>query len=541
MRSHLTLLISALCLLALTACSDFLDEKTHGQLTDQEAYRSENDLYLNAVATLYNHVGGHDDTEGLQGTGRGVYDMNTFCTDEAMMPTRGADWFDGGYWQALFLHRFNDQDAVGDTWKYLFKSITLCNQSLERIDTFATLHGESANLKAWRAEVRALRAMFGFYAMDLYGRIPLLQHSVPTASEMRLQPRSVVWRHLISELQQTAPLLSADRSPQPGDHYGRMTRAVNYFLLAKLMLNAQVYADDDWTEGTQPSGQELTFGIDGQTLNAWQATEHYCDLITAMGYRLEDRFEANFAVNNETSVENIFTIPMNKYLYQNQFIYLFRSRHYNHAAALGLNGENGSSATLEAMRTFAYGTDSVDARFALTYYADQVLDLKGDTVRLDDGTPLRYWPMQVRLDLSGAPYEKTAGARMSKYEVDPNGTKDGKQSDNDIVLFRYADVLLMRAEAMVRNGENGDSYLNQVRARVGENPRPATLTNILAERQLELAWEGWRRNDLVRFGQFTRPYSFRPQLDGEQSGFTTVYPIPGDVLTIAGSEQNPGW
>ena len=72
--------------------------------------------------------------------------------------------------------------------------------------------------------------------------------------------------------------------------------------------------------------------------------------------------------------------------------------------------------------------------------------------------------------------------------------------ENDIVLFRYADALLMKSEAKVRNGESGDTELNEVRRRVNASSRTATLENILAERQLELAWEGWRRQDLIRFG-----------------------------------------
>lgn len=103
---------------------------------------------------------------------------------------------------------------------------------------------------------------------------------------------------------------------------------------------------------------------------------------------------------------------------------------------------------------------------------------------------------------------------------------------NDIVLFRYADVLLMKCEAKVRNGQDGDTELNAVRVRSYMGFRKATLENILAERQLELAWEGWRRQDLIRFGKFTRPYSSRPQVPNEDSGFTTVFPIPGDVLTL---------
>ena len=142
----------------------------------------------------------------------------------------------------------------------------------------------------------------------------------------------------------------------------------------------------------------------------------------------------------------------------------------------------------------------------------------------------------------GKPNNTTAGARMKKYEVDKTGLKDGKLLDNDIVLFRYADVLLMQSEAQVRNGENGDAALNAVRSRAGASSRPATLANLLAERQMELAWEGWRRQDMIRFGIFTQAYSFRPQIENEESGFTTVFPIPEKVITMNQSlEQNIGY
>ena len=114
--------------------------------------------------------------------------------------------------------------------------------------------------------------------------------------------------------------------------------------------------------------------------------------------------------------------------------------------------------------------------------------------------------------------------------------------ENDIVLFRYADALLMKSEAKVRNGANGDEELNEVRSRVNASPRTATLENILAERQLELAWEGWRRQDLVRFGKFTRAYSSRPQLPDEASGYTTVFPIPEKIRVMNERlKQNSGY
>ena len=120
--------------------------------------------------------------------------------------------------------------------------------------------------------------------------------------------------------------------------------------------------------------------------------------------------------------------------------YLFRSRHYNHAKAYGLSGENGPSATIEALETFGYETTTQDPCFDICYFAGIVRDLKGNIIKLDNGTVLEYLPWNVALDITDTPYEQTAGARMKKYEVDPTATKDGKLMENDIVLFRYADA-----------------------------------------------------------------------------------------------------
>lgn len=519
----------AVLIMLSAACNKILEENPRDRLPEEEAYKTLGDVYLNAVASLYTYVGGYSDSQGLQGTGRGVYDLNTFTTDEAIMPTRGGDWYDGGFWQGLFLHKWGtNNDAIQATWEYLYKVVNLCNKSLEKIDLFAQTHSD-AELPAYRAEVRAMRAMYYYYLMDLFARVPLILSSSTPMKEVVQKERKEIFDFVVNELQEAAPLLAAERSNQPGDYYGRLTRPVVYFLLAKLALNAEIYTDNDWTDNIRPDGKSIYFEVDGKRLNAWQAAAAYCDMITAMGYQLEPQYENNFAAFNESSEENIFTIPMNKTMYTNQMQYLFRSRHYNHAKAYGLGGENGSSATIEALYSFGYGTSKVDPRFDKCYFAGIVYDLKGNVVKLDNGTVLEYFPWEVLLDVSNTPYEKTAGARMKKYEVDVTATKDGKLMENDIVLFRYADVLLMKSEAKVRNGENGDAELNEVRSRVGAPVRKATLENLLAERQLELAWEGWRRQDLIRFGQFTRAYSSRPQLPNEENGYTTVFPIPEKV------------
>lgn len=533
MKRIYSILFASFSLLSWASCSSYLEENPKDRLDEEAAYSTLSDVQKNGVLSLYNYVGGYVDSQGLQGTGRGIYDLNTFTTDETIMPTRGGDWYDGGFWQGLYLHRWGvNNEAVYATWEYLYRTVILCNGSLERIQDFAEKHPEE-NVADCVAEVRALRAMFYYYIMDLFGSVPLIEKSDPAVEDIVQEKRSKVFNFIVKELTESSSLLSEERSNQPGVYYGRMTQPVVWFLLAKLALNAEVYTDDDWTDGSRPDGKSIFFEVEGQRLNAWQTVNYYCEKITAAGYTLEKDYTANFAVFNESSEENIFVIPMNKTLYTNQLICLFRSRHYNHAKAYGLSGENGSSATKEVLETFGYDTPQVDARFDYCYFAGPVKDLEGNQILLDDGvTPLVYEPWNVALDVSGKPYEKTAGARMKKYEVDKTGLKDGKLLDNDIVLFRYADVLLMQSEAKVRNGENGDAELNLVRSRVGMAPRTATLENLLDERMMELAWEGWRRQDMIRFGVFTRSYSCRPQLPGEENGYTTVFPIPEKVIDM---------
>ena len=544
MKRYITHLLLLSFLLPLVSCDKFLEDDPTDRIPIDEAYENVNDLWLNALGSIYENIGGSSASQGLQGTARGVWDLNTFSTDEAIIPTRGADWYDGGIWQNLFLHRFGNVDFTGDTWNYLFKQVLACNRALERIDAFSVKH-PAEDVTSLRAEARALRAMFLFYAMDLYGRVPLFKNTNPTAQELKLQQRSAAFLHIVDELQAAVHDLPVDRSPRPGTNYGRMTAPVADFLLAKLLLNAEVYADDDWTDNARPDASSMMWTVDGEQMNTWQAVVYYCDLLGVYGYTLAPSFNDNFSINNEESPELIFTIPMDIYNYSNRFTQQFRSLHYNHAAALGLNGENGPCATIEAMRAFGYGEEDSDNRLYWTYYIDEVHHAKtSDPVLLDDGTPLVYYPLEAHLDVSGTPYEKTAGARMYKYEIDLASMSDGQLRRNDIVLFRYADVLLMQCEAMLRDGKAGaeaDALLNAVRSRADMEPRPATLDNVLEERLLELAWEGWRRNDLIRFGRFTRPYTDRPQLDADVKGYTLVFPIPGETLTASGSTQNPGY
>ena len=528
----------------LSSCS--LDENPKDQIPEEEAYADAGALYRNTVATLYNYIGGATDGQGLQGTCRGIYDLQTFGSDEAMIPTRGTDWYDGGIWQALYRHDWTPgHPMLGNAWSYLYKVITLCNRSLELLESHQHLLDEVQYVE-YTAEVRALRAIYYWYLMDLFGRIPIITTSKTSLSQLQQMPRSQIFKFVCTELQQVCPYLHHENSARPGDYYGRVTYHVACFVLAKLMLNAEVYLDNNWTDGDHPDGSALTISVDGKTMNAWEATIYYCDQLENADYELEELYTSNFEVHNENSNENIWVIPMDKDLYYNEMQYFFRSWHYRHAAAYGFTGENGACATKRTLEIFKYGTWSEDPRFLLNYYDGIVFDNDRKIVRDRNGEVFEYKPWEVELDLSDSPYLETAGARMNKYVVDRNATKNGKLMDNDIVLFRFADVLLMHAEALLRNGqaEEGQDYFNAVRGRVDAPEKPLTLQNLLDERLLELCWEGWRRQDLIRFGQYESLFmgdQWDAKVD-ETDGHTTVFPIPGGMIDFNPNlTQNPGY
>lgn len=555
-RYRFLFLLLLLAALSMTSC---LDEHPKDQLDEDAIYGSASDIYINAVASLYNYIGGANESEGIQGTCRGIYDYNTLTTDEAMIPIRGGDWYDGGLWNAMYQHRWSaDDQSLYDTWKYLYKVIVLANKSLDIISNKSALLS-AAQQEEYRAEIRAIRAMFYYYAMDMFGRVPLVLSSAEQLHSSLFQgqtDRSSIFQFVFQELQRVLPSLPDQHSNKEGNYYGRITQPVVNFLLAKLALNAEIYMYDDWTQGyaSRPKGSDIHFSVpasdaslrngdkvDCRKLNAWETCIYYCDKLAEEGYVLESDDSFNFSTHNETSKENIFTIPMDKNIYTNQFHYLFRSYHYTHGGVLGWGSENGTCATISTMKANHYGEADEDARCKMNFVAG-VVKVDGHELLMDNGKPLEYQPFEVAQNLTNSKFVKTAGARMAKYEVDRTSYMDGKLQSNDIVLFRYADALLMKAEAKVRNGENGDEELNRIRARVGMPYHKATLDNILEERLLELVWEGWRRQDLIRFGKFTGAYDLRTPLQGESSGYTTVFPIPQKCIDL-NSElvQNKGY
>lgn len=150
------ILLILIATLSFTSC---LKENPKDQLDEDAIYGSASEIYTNAVASLYNYIGGANESEGIQGTCRGIYDYNTLTTDEAIIPIRGGDWYDGGLWNAMYQHKWTaDDESLYDTWKYVYKVIVLANKSLDIIDAKSSLL--TTNQKdQFKAEVRAVRAL----------------------------------------------------------------------------------------------------------------------------------------------------------------------------------------------------------------------------------------------------------------------------------------------------------------------------------------------------------------------------------------------
>jgi hypothetical protein len=494
----------------MNGCS-FLEEHPSSALTEEKAFGSMTALRNNAVLSVYMYLGGNADSQGLQGTGRGVYDLNSLTTDEQIIPTRGGDWYDGGYWQDLHNHAWTADDrSIRDTWDYLFKVVMLTNSGIAHIEAYDQPDKDTTLLAAYKAELRAVRAMYYWYLLDLYGRVPIVTCTDIPTEEVQLASRKEVYDFAVKELQESMPLLPQDVANEPlGQYYGRMTYYVASFVLMKLWLNHVVYTGTE-----QPA--------------LYDSIVNYADKLSLF-YELETNLRANFSLDNDRSRENIYVIPREVGKYVAQYKYEHRTLHYNHAAALGMGGENGTSATLETLDVFDYKTAQQDPRFELYFYYDTVWVDNKMIYREDGKTPLVYEPDKVALDVSGTPYEKTAGARLNKYEHDPNGIQDCNVAKNDIVLFRYADVVLMKGEAKLRKGQSAYAEIKKVRDRVGAGEIVSpTLEDIYEERWRELMWEGWHRNDMIRFGKWT--------------GHTTVFPIPQDMLLIHNDwKQNTGY
>ena len=569
-------IIGSMLLSSILLASCSLDETPRSKFSEEEAFSTPKLVYVNTVANVYSSIG-----NGLYGSdGGSVHTFQEFSSDASMIPGRQGDWVDGGAWQNIFLHNFESSvSKYNDVWNNLYRVIGLANSSIDRLNKYLGEHPEYAE---YVYELRALRAVYYYYVMDLFGQVPLVVSSQVSANEVNQSNRSDVFKFVTSELAECIPHLSDSKSQNEGEYYGRITKAVAYMCMAKCAINAPVYTIDDTTPtsysafvGTDKSGKataseeqgktvsemgkNINITLDGETRNAWETAVYCADQIASLGYRLQPSYADNFIVANQNSVENIWTRPNDCVNYKIEDYNIVRTLHYNHGGAIGYQGWNGACSSKQQMLVYGYGTANPDPRLKLNFYTDK--DYMEETGKaVEDGAtdkPLEYMPLAVKIDFTAAddPHAmKCAGARMKKYEFDKSTTQQ-YSFNNDLVIWRYADALLLKAEAEYRMGNKAEALtiVNEVRGRVAATPRTElTLNDILDERMLELAWEGVRRQDQIRFCTFTEPTADRfkgvthnasaGDYNDDTQGYTMVYPIPYAVLNLNKKlDQNPGY
>ena len=558
-------LVSSMLILGglFSACSGFLDEDPKSKIPEEEAYKSEKLVYVNTIATIYTSFGNR-----LYGSTDNVHTLQEFSSDAWILPGRQGDWVDGGKWQSLFLHNYGPGNAtIKSTWNALYTIIGNCNTSIDNLETFIQAGGESY-LQDYQYEARAVRAILYYHLVDLFGRVPLVTSSKTVMADVNQSSRSEVYQFIVDELTDCIPHLPSGKCQNMGKYYGRVTKAVGYMAMAKVAINSPILSKDDWNDGSlvggiakvapyvNQAGKNIKIALDGTTRDAWETVLYCQKQIEKEGYSLQPNFSQNFSKTNDSSVENIWTQPSDGTTYKVSDYNPTRTLHAAHASAYGLQGWNGACATVEQMKVFKYGTDEQDHRMDMTFFYGPVfVDGKPIDAGLGDGAQLCYNPMDVVVDFKeDVPNQilKFAGARMSKYEVD-NTTSSYLNHNNDKVFWRYADALLLAAEAKVRMGQSGDAEVNEIRDRVQAGQKSnVTLQDILDERMLEFSYEGMRRQDQIRFGTYTEPTTDRyagvhhnvatGDYVVDNTGFTTVFPIPTSVLELNTKlTQNPGY
>ena len=528
------------------------------------------------MANVYSAIG-----DGLYGGTDCVHTLQEFMSDATMLPGRQGDWVDGGKWQNMFLHNLESSvDTYATVWNHLYKIIGLCNSSIDKLTPFLEAHPD---YKAYVSELRALRAIYYYYAMDLFAQVPVVTSSTQSTNDVKQSNRSDVFKFVTSELEAALPDLGDGHCQNTGAYYGRVTKAVAYMCLAKCAINAPVYTIDDTSassyqafvgddlskqakasetlgQAVSDKGKTIMMTVDGTQRNCWETVKYCVDKIQAAGYSLTANYADNFVKANESSTENIFVRPNDDKTYKITDYNLMRSLHYNHASAIGYSGWNGACATVRAMEVMGYGTANEDPRLRLNYWCDRDFEKEQHTGSLNDGatkTPLEYEPLKavVNFGNDADPHDvKCAGARFKKYEYDGTASTQG-QNNNDLVIWRFGDALLLKAEAEYRLGDKGEALriVNEIRTRAKATPRTSlTLNDILDERMIELAWEGTRRQDQIRFCTFTEPTvdrypgvphsSLAGDYNDDKTGYTVVYPIPYSVLNLNKKlVQNPGY
>lgn len=459
--------------------------------------------------------------------------MQEVSTDAAMAPTRGGDWDDNGMHRAIHLHTWTADNAyMNNTFVSLGTAMYNASNVLR--------YNPSAQQAA---EARFLRALMVFDLLDLYGKVPVREgasmEDFKIAPEV-LTPEQAV-DYMVKELNEIMGALP-DKGPREAHIANKNAARV---LLMKVYLN----------KGAFINRQNPTFAIEDMNKVVSLANE----IRTSGNYSisLSGKYFDNFAPDNDVkSTENIFTLYNENGVRGGNVDRTWNTiAHYNMRPG-GWNGwctlsdyyDKFTSTDERRGIYYAYDADTTSNK-SKGYHRQNVGFFEGQQYNWTTNQPLNarnpstaplYFTREVTIRTSGATLE-TAGIRPMKYAFDYAVTG---QRNNDWVVYRYSDVLLMKAEAILRggNGTTGEALgiVNDIRTQRGAALfGTLTLDNLLDERARELYWEGWRRQDLIRYGKFLLAWQEKP---ADPDPKTLVYPIPNPQKSVNPNlEQNPGY
>jgi len=528
------------------SCTD-LDEELFSEVAASEFGQTEEEVAA-ALAVAYTGW-----TGGYIGA---TWTLSEMPSDEAVVPTRGQDWFDNGNWQRLHLHSYGaEDDAIKGTWPGLFGGVNNTNRLLKQFESAAP----GPERDAAEAELKSVRALLYFWLLDLYGNVPIQDDfdntDVSNGSGSDYSQRTEVYNWIVSELETALPLLSDANDVST---YGRMNEWAARALLAKLYLNKGVYT-------SAPSmGSYITGDLT-------KAKQHVDAIINDGPFSLESDYFVNFDADNSGSVENILVIvydqvfsggmnlDMRTLHYGSQDTYNFTAQPWNGYCTLEEfynsfdddDKRKGDIVEVDWPNRPGMKIDQNNAGGRSMFIVGPQFKSDGSPVTdasqydEEDGEPLVFNPKVNEL---GPKTTRQAGARIGKYEFEKGATPN---QNNDVPIFRYGDILLMKAEIEMRQGGDAAKYVQMIRDRANLG-MPGIIDEefMLAERGREVAFEYWRRNDLIRFGKYNDAWWGKEESpDGSPATpavlgqvHVNVFPIPRDQLEAnSGLKQNPGY
>jgi hypothetical protein len=474
-------------------------------------------LYAGLVVTGQNGPDNNPDIagidEGFSQYVRGYWQLQQLPTDETII-----GWGDIGLPELNTQTWAASNPFVNAMYSRIFYQVALANQFLrETTDPKLDGRGVSAALKAqiqqYRAEARFLRALSYSHAIDLFGNVPLTDENTDVTSLPRQATRTELFSFVETELKAVRPLLSAK---SVGDNYGRASQAAVDMLLAHLYLNAKVFTGTD----------------------RWSDARTAAEAVIAAGFTLDPDYKHLFSADNNTSSELIFSVPQDG----------LRTRTWGGLTFLVHAAVGGS------MSPPNFG---IDGGWWGLRLRSPVSDRFAAEPAGDNRASLIYTNGQSKVVTSVGDFSKGYG--FPKYRNVTSAGVAGSNltfPDTDYPMFRLADAYLIYAEAVVRGGggnlATALNYVNAIRRRAyggvaGDiTPVDLTLAFILDERGRELTWEGFRRQDLIRFGQFSDAGLWEWK-GGDPNGkvtakFHDLYPIPSNELSANPNvKQNPGY